>query len=369
MEPSAGDSPKPHPTTRQVVTALVMVVAGFGLAAAIIHLGIRDPLHLYAEIRSEKLAMLDQWSGRANTAAFGSSHVDNGFDPRVFDREMGTKAGSISLNLGVSGGSQTEQAAVLDAFLKSLSLPEPDAPPRLALLEISASANFTNDHLFHPRAINIYDLRTVDLSLAFADHAHIGWWRAFGRAGFGLVAGLLHYCNLGMLSSQIFSPPMNASLFQAQTVDDRRGLTPNSTAPPDSKDFHAVQALLAAHHVARPVPGEIIGGHLELVRELAEEARRKHVRFVYFVAPRLDNLDSYTTYPAAIAGPLGPILLLNEGNPVLHPDLYRPEYWHDPMHLTAAGAALFTKILADDLRSKLLNTNFDVTAGRDRALR
>jgi hypothetical protein len=37
-------------------------------------------LHLYAEVRSEKLAMLANWRGRASSAAFGSSHVDNGFD-------------------------------------------------------------------------------------------------------------------------------------------------------------------------------------------------------------------------------------------------------------------------------------------------
>jgi hypothetical protein len=369
LPPSSPLAPYP-PTGRQIAVSLGALAAGFVLAAVLVHQCIRDPLHLYAEIRSEKLALLDLWRGRATSAAFGSSHVDNGFDPRVFDREMGTEWGSMTtLNLGVSGGSQTEQETVVDAFVQSLPAPEPNSPPRLALLEISASANFTLDHLFHPRAINIYDFRTVERALHFADRRRIGWRRAVGRASFAVVAGVLHYCNVGMLSSQIFSPPLNRDLFDLQTADDRRGLTPNSLAARDSREWLADEKLLNARHAERHVPGEIVEGHFVVLRELAEAARRKHVQFVYFVAPRLDDLETIPMYPESIPGPLGPIWILNEGDPDLHPELFCAEMWHDPLHLTTAGAALFTKILADDLRSKLHLANREVTAGRDIALR
>ena len=371
LDPNTVASPEQHaPRGHQIILSVLSLAAGFAVAAALIHGGIKDPLHLYAEIRSEKLAMLDLWQGRANSAAFGSSHVDNGFDPRVFDKEMGPASGTTpTLNLAVSGGSQTEQANLVEAFLQSLPAPAPSAPPRLALLEISASANFTEDHLFHPRAINIYDLKTVELALQFADLRHIGLRRAIGRASFALIAGALHYCNVGMLSSQIFSPPMNQGLFEAQTADDRRGLTPNPMAPRDSRDWLADKSLLNAHGVARPVPAEIVEGNLVVLRQFAEQARRKHVRFVYFVAPRLDNLKTYPTYPASIPGPLGPIWILNEGNPKIHPELFRADLWHDPLHLTTAGAALFTKILADDLRDNLHKTKADGTRGSDIAVR
>ncbi len=344
------------------------LVVGFVACAAIVHQCIRDPLHLYAEIRSEKLAILDLWQGRSTAAAFGSSHVDDGFDPRVFDEELGTASHPVtSVNLGVSGGSQTEQATMVDAYIRSLPPPQQNSPPRLALLEISASANFTEDHLFHPRAINIYDLATVKLALHFADRQRIGWRRAAGRAGFAVVAGILHYCNVGMLSSQIFSPPLNRSLFESQTMDDRRGLTPNTMAPHNSREWIADDALIRAAHKPRQALGEIVEGHFVVPRRLAEEARRQRVQFVYFVAPRLDNLETVPTYPASIPGPLGPILILNEGDPERHPELYRAEMWHDPLHLTTAGAALFTKILADDLRGKL--ESMPVASGRDIAIR
>jgi hypothetical protein len=331
-----------------------MLAVGFVLTAGVVHLCIRDPLHLYAEIRSEKLAMLDEWRGRAHSAAFGSSHVDNGFDPRIFDQRLrGTDGATTSINLGISGGCQTEQAAVLRTFMNSLSAPTPNSEPRFLLVEITASANFTKDHLFHPRAINIYDFQTILLAVDFAERTRVGLRRALGRSSFALIAGSLHYANVGMLGSKIFSPPLNLKLVEDETKDDRRGLTPNQLAPRESRDFIADQEILNRDRSPRPRPGEILEGHFAILRTLASEARQKNVRFVYFVAPRLDNLDTYPVYPDWVQGPLGPVPVLNEGRPGVYPELYQAQMWHDPSHLTETGAALFSRLLADDLKVKL----------------
>lgn len=346
------------------------LIAGFALTAGILHALIRDPLHLYAEIRSEKLAMLDQWRGRASSAVFGSSHVDNGVDPRAFDAVLrGTTGESTTLNLGISGGCQTEQETVARTFIDSLPEPVPNSPPRFVLLEITASANFTEEHLMHPRAINIYDLHTMELAWEFAGRDRIGWRRAIGRSGFALVAGLLHYTNVGMLSSKIFSPPLNSALIANETGDDRRGLTPNHMAPRDSREFTANQEILANGRTAQSKLGEILEGHLAMLQNLAEAARQKNVQFVYFVAPRLDNLEEYPEYPASIQGPLGPVLILNEGLPSVHPELYRADMWHDPSHLTESGAGIFSRLLADDLRLKLHLTAAGAVGGSDVAVR
>jgi hypothetical protein len=45
--------------------------------------------------------------------------------------------------------------------------------------------------------------------------------------------------------------------------------------------------------------------------------------------------------------------ILNEGQPALHPELFRSELWHDPTHMTEAGAAIFSRLLADDLKTRL----------------
>jgi hypothetical protein len=331
-----------------------MLTAGFALTAGILHLCIRNPLRLYAEIRSEKLAVMDQWRGRASSAAFGSSHVDNGFDPRVFDNVLhGTAAETTSLNLGISGGAQTEQEVVAKRFIESLPDPVPGSQARFVLLEITAGANFTNDHLFHPRAINIYDLPTIRLAMDYSNARKLGLKRAVGRSGFALLAGLLHYTNVGMLSSTIFSAPLNAELFASQTDDDRRGLTPNHPSSPQSVEYRIDQGIAATNRPPEARPAEILDGHHAMLQNLAAAARRKHVQLVYFVAPRLDDLISYPVLPASIPGPLGPVFILNEGQPALHPELFRADLWHDPGHLTEAGAALYSRLLAEDLKSKL----------------
>jgi hypothetical protein len=346
--------PQAPPASRHILASVVMLAAGFVLTAAVLHLCISDPLRLYAEIRSEKLAIVDQWRGRAGSAAFGSSHVDNGFDPRAFDQELrGTAAQTTSLNLGISGGSQTEQEVVAKAFIDSLPAPAPDGNRRFVLLEITAGANFTTDHLFHPRAINIYNLPTIRLALDDAGLKKLGLRRAAGRSGFAFAAGLLHYTNVGMLSSKIFSVPLNSELFASQTGDDRRGLTPNQLPAPGSPELLADEKVLANAGSPHAQAGEILGGSYTMLRDLATAARKKNVQMIYFVAPRLDDLQSYPTYPDFIQGPLGPVPILNEGQPRLHPELFRAELWHDPGHLTEAGAAVFSKLLADDLKSKL----------------
>jgi hypothetical protein len=67
---------------RPIAKALGMAALGFGLVAGVAHLGVRDPIHLHADIRSKKLFLLKQWSGSMYSASFGSSHVHNGFDAR-----------------------------------------------------------------------------------------------------------------------------------------------------------------------------------------------------------------------------------------------------------------------------------------------
>lgn len=365
---AAGIAPSQHPDgaapavaalsaplqLRELAALVALFAAGFVCMAVLLHLSIRDPLHLYAQVRSEKLALLDEWKGRASSAAFGSSHVDNGFDPRAFDRELsGTAAATTSLNLGISGGSQTEQATVAAAFLESLPPAAPGSPSRFVLLELTAGANFTNDHLFHPRAINIYNLDAIRLAVNDSGIASVGWRRALGRSGFALAAGLLHYLNVGMLSSCIFPPPLNSALLSSQTAFDRRGLTPNQAAPKLSPDTLAVQNILARQHSSQATAGEVLEGHRLLLADLAAAARRKKVRLLYFVAPKLSNLSSYPIFPAFAFDGSSSVPILNVTRPEEHPELYRPELWHDPNHLTESGAAVFSRLLADELLERL----------------
>jgi hypothetical protein len=221
------------------------------------------------------------------------------------------------------------------------------------LLELTAGANFTNDHLFHPRAINIYNIDAIRLALNDAGLTSVGWRRALGRSGFALAAGLLHYLNVGMLSSRIFPAPLNCALVFSETAFDRRGLTPNQAAPKLSPDALAVQNILAQQHPSQATPGEVLDGHRVLLSDLADAARRKKVQLLYFVAPKLGNLLSYPIFPASAFDGSSSVPILNVARPEEHPELYRPELWHDPNHLTESGAAVFSRLLADELVKRL----------------
>jgi len=80
--------PKSAIAFRGVSKSLIFFFAGFLLAATTIHSFLPPPIQLHAAMRSEKLILLDQWSGRASSAAFGSSHAHNGFDPRAFEQAL-----------------------------------------------------------------------------------------------------------------------------------------------------------------------------------------------------------------------------------------------------------------------------------------
>jgi hypothetical protein len=333
----------------RVIPAIVMFAVGFIAVCAVIHLTIRRPIRLYAEIRSEKLSILDQWRGHADSAAFGSSHVDTGFDPRAFDRELhDSPSQTTTLNLGISGGSQTEQASAAQEFLASLPAPSTASRARFVLLEITAGTNPTNDHLFHPRSINIYDLDNVRLSIDFAGH-NLGLRRELGRSGFGLAAGGLHYVNVGMLSSAIFHPDLNRQLLAQQTGDDRRGLTPTDPITVDSPEYKAIHKLTSSRQASRPQPFDLVEGYTTLLRRLSPLAKQKNVQLIYFVAPSLNDLVAYPSYPDSIAGPNGPVPVLDVARPDLHPELYQGALWHDPTHLNETGAAVFSRLLADEL--------------------
>lgn len=350
---TANNTSKTASVKIRILPAIAMFTVGFAVMATSIHMCIQHPLRLYAEIRSEKLAVMQSWVGHATTAAFGSSHVDTGFDPRSFDEAMrGTQEQTVGLNLGISGGSQTEQIAVAKAFLASLPPFQNQDNARFVLLEITAGVNFTNGFLFHPRTINIYDLSAVRTSMDFSDR-RLGWRHALGRSGFAFVASALHYTNVGMLSSAIFQPALKQSLLIQQTAGGRRGLTVLDPLPSTSSESVSIQQLVNAKHAPQMQQPPLVKGYTTVLDELAPFARQKHVQLIYFVVPRLDNLVVYPQYPETVPGPDGLVPILNVASPILHPELYRAENWRDPAHLNEAGAALFSRLLAQELEKRM----------------
>lgn len=338
------------PGAGEILSAIGLWVLGFLLTAGIMHTAIRDPLHLHADVRSEKLVMLKEWQGKVFSAAFGSSHVHNGFDPRVFDRTLsGTPLATRSVNLAIEGGSQSEQRVMAIQFLNHLKSPrQAGAPsqPCLVLLELEAGANFTVPHLVHPRAINIYDWPTARLVTHFVTPGMSASQR-YGRIGYALAAMALHYTNIGMLSNLIFTPPLSQEILTGQTQEDRRG---ELEEPSDAAGMLRISHEIAAHPKQTELrAGVLTPGHLELIDELAAASAVPGATFVYFVMPKISDIGVASDYPDHLVAAGRQVPILNLARPDRFPQLYNAALWHDEAHLTAHGAEVATALLAQEL--------------------
>jgi hypothetical protein len=334
-----------QPGLQTIFAAIGLFLLGFAACAAAIHLSIRDPLHLHADGRSEKLAILDR--GSFQSAAFGSSHIINGFDPRVFDRDLaGTTLATHTVNLAVSGGSQSEQFAMAREFLRHLH-PSPESHACLVTLELNAGANFTPDHLVHPRAIDVYDWPTARLISRMVDR-RMTLTQRLGRAGFAFAAMGLHYANVGMLSNRVFSPPLDADMLARQTIDDRRGQQIDPV--PAAFTAEIVQEIDALPRQTALQTSDLTPGNTEMIAQLSAAAPMRGVAFVYLVTPKLSNLRSSVDYPDHIEAAGQTVPIVNLARPDRYPQLYAAPLWHDNAHLDAQGAAMATALFATELK-------------------
>ena len=341
-------SPEKNPGAREIFAALATFAVGFLAMSGAIHAAIRNPLRLHADIRSEKLVVLDQMKGRAESAAFGSSHVHNGFNPAVFDRELaGSPIETRSENLGVAGGSQSEQRAMALEFVRQLQPPTDGSKACMVILELNAGANFTNDHLIHPRAIDIYDWRTarfvshlVEPGMSFKQRA--------GRTGYALAAMGLHYMNIGMLSNLIFAPPVDRVQLAYETQDDRRGQYIGF--------YSAAREAILANVIAREPAqttietASLTRGNSDVIAEIAQASPVKDLSFAYIAMPKLNDLKLSFAYPDHIDAAGVAVPIVNLARPDLYPQLYKAGLWFDDAHLNDRGAAMASAMIADQLK-------------------
>ncbi len=339
---------------RRIGTAVMAFGVGFVAVAGLIHLLTGNGFRLHADIRSEKLMVMDEWQGRAYSAAFGSSHVHFGFDPRVFDIALyGSPLQTRSINLAIQGGSQSEQRVTALAYVQHLQAPprtEQVRPTRacMVLLELNAGANFTNDHLIHPRAINIYDWQTMRFVSRLTTPG-MSLKQRVGRIGYALAAMSLHYMNVGMLSSSIFVPPTNLSTLSAETIEDRRGLVVMQEIPEAKKAIEKEIATSPSHPTV--TPESTLPGNSELLDELNAASHVKHVSMVYLVMPKISDLGAYSVTPDAVSWSGGLAPIINMARPDLYPEIYQSKYWLDDAHLNEQGAAAVTKLVANNLKN------------------
>jgi hypothetical protein len=325
-----------------------LTLLGFAATALVLHFAFfPDAMYLYSEQRSEKLKLLEQFNKKYNTAFFGSSRVENGINPHLFDSALISRNYAIhSINLGILGGSQTEQHSLAGIFMRSL--PADCRPDNcLLLFEYNAGLNLQPENLFNPRVIDLYTPSIVKFALNFSSATGTSVGQRLGRDGYALFAGGLNLVNLGMLSSMIFRPPLSQKLLSSYTQNDNRGMFSEPPAPRDTlmvrQAFSGYREVFAKSNTVKPVQP----GAYRLLQDTLATSPARHIRFIYFVTPTLEALKKAETTPCSIDGPDGPVPIFNFARADRYPELFRSELWRDPGHLNSHGAAVLSTLLGN----------------------
>lgn len=329
-----------------IARAVLLFLLGFILSAAILHLLIGNTLNLYAIERSEKLEMMRRSNYAYSTAIFGSSHVQQGFDPRIFDATLaGTPIAVRSFNLGVDGGAQIEQRVMALDFLDHLKPPATNQPC-FVMLETTADPTFATYFASHPRQINILDGRSMRLILQFPPE---GYKRPnqIHRRLISFSVAFNHLINMGMLSNRIFRPPYRESAILTETVNDQRGMHHVPTNIYEQQDLDKA----FAHRVRPPKanPFQLYKGNDTIVEDLHRAPNGNRVQLVWVVMPLLGDLIRYKVYPQSETTSFGEVPILDLGRPDMYPELYDRSLWLDNQHLNEQGSQLLSRLLAQQL--------------------
>jgi hypothetical protein len=335
-----------HTGKGTIARAVLLFLLGFVLSAAILHVLIGSPFNLYAVERSEKLEILRRSNYAYSTAIFGSSHVQQGFDPRAFDAVLaGTPLAVRSFNLGIDGGAQIEQRLMALDFLDHLKPPATNQPC-FVMLEATADPTFATYFSSNPRQINILDWRSMRLILEFPPD---GYKRPnqIHRRLISFSVAFNHLINMGMLSNRIFRPPYNEAVMLAETENDQRGMHHVPTNIYEQEDLARAFSRRASVPVA--VPAQLFQGNADIVQDLHNAPNGDRVQLIWVVMPLLGDLVRYKVYPASEPTSFGEVPILDLGRPDLYPQLYDRSLWLDSQHMNAQGSQLFSRLLAQQL--------------------
>lgn len=336
----------PGVSRREILGAFLLFLSGFVVSAALLHLAVGDTLGLYASGRSEKLEILRRSDYGYSTAIFGSSHVQQGFDPRAFDETLaGTPMAVHSFNLGVDGGAQVEQRLMALDLLKHLK-PPPGGAPCVVMLEVNTDPTFAMPFTSHPRQINILDWKSFRLIFDFPTPGYTGLYKVHRRL-MSFTSAFYHAINMGMLSNRIFRPPYNETMIDAESANDQRGMhhvPPNAAAQADITKIYKKERFPPT-----PIPAELARGNATIMEGLHGAPNGDRVLFVWVEMPWLRDLQSYNVYPPSEHTSFGEVPILNLGRPDLYPQLYDRSLWEDSQHMNEEGSKIFSHLLAKQL--------------------
>jgi hypothetical protein len=347
---------------RDVGLALLALASGCALVRCIVALDSRGAL---GELLTEFAGRKDE----IDALLLGSSHLRQGFDEALLERELGTEGIEFSaFNFGVPGLRSLEQGFLLEHLLAQ-------QPARLKWVVLEAGPIRVGDerdyeHGDDPtaitaRAIQCRSFATSWRALAAIHHGALPLSEKVVRAGRELELLARNQLNLGVLADRLSGARRAA---RQELAGVPLGLGAESRA---QERAQIAQARVERNRAARTdstyraVAQQVAAGNRERISAadldlgfypwLERAAARAGARVVYVTAPSASA--STDALSLAELGELTPLIHLND--PERFPELFQLELRRDLDHLNPVGAEHFSRLFAAEF-GKLVRAEREV---------
>jgi hypothetical protein len=333
-----------------VFNLFLIFIVVFFVTTKLIRFFLPDPFTLYTSSRSEKLEIINRLSESANVAAFGSSHIETAFDPRVFDNQAHKNGLPLkSINLAIGGGNHPEQILMAKKFMEKKKIRSGKKSPQLIILEMTNGVTFPPINRYTSRAINIYDFETTNLSFKLKNLNSTSLEKSIGQKIVALNSFILNSLNTGMLSSYIFiNKKFDPEKLYQNLEDDKRG-------------YHASTHKIGDEEIkemerVNPEKFKYINNE-KLIEILLKEKNSSEFSFLFVAAPFLENKDDKecVKYPEKISIQKQEVPIFSFSCKEENPELFQSNNWSDPVHLNSNGAQILSKLLANKVTVWLKN--------------
>ncbi len=347
---------------RDVVLALLALASGCALVRYIAALDSRGAL---GELLSEFAERKDE----IDALLLGSSHLRQGFDEALLERELGAEGIEFrAFNFGVPGLRSLEQGFLLEHLLAQ-------QPARLKWVVLEAGpirvgAERDYEHGDDPtaitaRAIQCRSFATSWRALAAIHRGALPLSEKAVRAGRELELLARNQLNLGVLADRLSGarraarqelagvplglgaesrPQERAQIAQARVERNRAART--------DATYRAVAQQVAAGNRERVSAADL---DLGFYSWLERAAARAGAHVVYVTAP--SATASTDALSLAELGELAPLIHLND--PERFPELFQSELRRDLDHLNPVGAERFSRLFAAEF-GKLVRAEREV---------
>ncbi len=301
-----------------------------------------------------KVEWLRQHSGDYDTLVIGSSRTYGAILPDLFDRTAAEAGAPTRLfNLGVNGMRPPE-----DTFLLETVLGRWKTPLKLVLVESNAfNVDVENRRgalrqaYWHDSTRSAAVLRNIFQPAGSGKRwwsrslkSHLKDWDAFEL---NLTLFVSHAINLGRGAEWIDA--CRGVTLQTTLAGGRTdGYDANYPADSISDEEWKILRQRVADYVKRPTkPGFVDADSQRELRKKRDLIEKCGARMVLFLPPLASDTELIAN-PAF--GPVPPVLNFND--PRKHPQFFERQNRLDAGHINAAGAVLFTRLLAGEVAAR-----------------